>query len=130
MELWLAAIVLIIGMGILYLSSELAVDRLILLASKLGASMFTVGFVVSSIGSDLPEIVNSIISSYLGHGNISVGDSLGSVNTQITLVRGINSLLLYILQTHTPRICHRRNIRSGNRGYLGIPLSRWSGHKN
>jgi len=89
MELWLAVIVLIIGMGILYLSSELAVDRLILLASKLGASLFTVGFVVSSIGSDLPEIVNSIISSYLGHGNISIGDSLGSVNTQITLVLGI-----------------------------------------
>ena len=89
MELWLAVLVLIIGMGILFLSSELAVDRLILLASKLGASIFTVGFVISSIGSDLPEIVNSVISAYIGHGNISVGDSLGSVNTQITLVLGV-----------------------------------------
>jgi cation:H+ antiporter len=48
-----------------------------------------VGFIFSSIGSDLPEIVNSFISAYLGHGNISVGDSFGSVNTQISLVLGL-----------------------------------------
>jgi Ca2+/Na+ antiporter len=51
--------------------------------------MFSVGFIISSIGSDLPEIVNGIISAYLGHGNISVGDSFGSINTQISLILGV-----------------------------------------
>jgi cation:H+ antiporter len=80
---------LIIGFIILFISSEIAVDNLIKIATLLGASIFTVGFIFSSIGSDLPEIVNSIFSSYLGHGDISVGDSFGSVNTQITLVLGL-----------------------------------------
>ena len=89
MDLALAFFVLIIGFVILYFSSDLAVDRLISLATILGASLFSVGFIISSIGSDLPEIVNGIISAYLGHGNISVGDSFGSINTQITLVLGL-----------------------------------------
>jgi cation:H+ antiporter len=80
---------LIIGLVILFISSETAVDNLIKIATIFGASLFTVGFIFSSIGSDLPEIFNSIFSSYLGHGDISVGDSFGSVNTQITLVLGL-----------------------------------------
>ncbi len=89
MAFWLAVLVLILGLIILFISSEIAVDNLIKIATLLGASMFTVGFIFSSIGSDLPEIFNSIFSSYLGHGDISVGDSFGSVNTQITLVLGL-----------------------------------------
>ncbi len=77
------------GLLILFFSSETAVDSLIKMATLLGASVFTVGFIFSSLGSDLPEIVNSVISSYRGHGDISVGDSFGSVNTQITLVLGL-----------------------------------------
>ncbi len=41
-----------------------------------------------SIGTDFPEIVNSIVSSSIGHADISIGDSLGSVLTQMTLVLG------------------------------------------
>jgi cation:H+ antiporter len=80
---------LILGLIILFISSEIAVDNLIKIATFLGASMFAVGFIFSSIGSDLPEIFNSLFSAYLGHGDISVGDSFGSVNTQITLVLGL-----------------------------------------
>lgn len=70
-------------------SSGKTVDQLIRLSKLLGLSTFTIGFVVASLGSDMPEIINSLISSYLGHGDISVGDSLGSVMTQITLVLGL-----------------------------------------
>jgi len=37
----------------------------------------------------MPELVNSLISSYLGDGDISVGDSFGSVMTQISLILGL-----------------------------------------
>jgi cation:H+ antiporter len=80
---------LLFGLVILLYSSELAVDKMISIAQIFGLSMFMIGFIVSSIGSDLPEIFNSIMSAYLGHGGISVGDSLGSILTQITLVLGI-----------------------------------------
>ena len=89
MDVWLAVIGLIIGTVILLLSSDKAIDRLIKLSTVFGVSAFAVGFVVSAIGSDLPEIMNSLVSAYLGHGDISVGDSLGSVATQIALVLGV-----------------------------------------
>ncbi|MFC1802792.1 sodium:calcium antiporter [Thermoproteota archaeon] len=71
---------------ILIISSEKAVDQLIKLAKIIGLSTFTIGFIIASLGSDLPEIINSLISSFLGHGDISVGDSYGSDLTQISLV--------------------------------------------
>ncbi len=38
-----------------------------------------------SVGSDLPEIANSLVSSASGHGDVNVGDSMRSVLTQVTL---------------------------------------------
>lgn len=89
MLVWQAVLGLLAGGLILIVSSEKAVDQMIRLSKIIGLSTFTIGFVVASLGSDLPEIINSLISAYLGHGDISVGDSLGSVMTQITLVLGL-----------------------------------------
>jgi cation:H+ antiporter len=89
LDLWLAILAFVFGMALLYFSSELTVEKLINVAKIFGASMFSIGFIVSSIGSDLPEIVNGVISGYLGHGDILVGNSLGSVNAQIALVLGL-----------------------------------------
>jgi cation:H+ antiporter len=80
---------LIFGIVILFYSSEFSVDKMISIAQFFKISLFLIGFIVSSIGSDLPEIFNSVISAYLGHGGVSVGDSFGSVLSQITLVLGL-----------------------------------------
>ena len=89
MLIWQAVLGLLAGGLLLIVSSEKAVDQLIKLAKIIGLSTFTIGFVIASLGSDLPEIINSLISSYLGHGDISVGDSFGSVMTQISLILGL-----------------------------------------
>ena len=47
------------------------------------------GLVLGAVGTDLPEIANSITSCAMGHGDLDVGDSLGSVLTQITLMVGL-----------------------------------------
>ena len=87
--MWQAVFGLLAGGLILIVSSEKVVNQLIKLAKIIGLSIFTIGFIVASIGSDLPEIINSLISSYLGRGDITVGDSYGSVLTQISLVLGL-----------------------------------------
>ncbi len=65
MLMWQAVLGLLAGGLILIVSSEKAVDQLINLAKILGLNIFTIGFIVASIGSDLPEIMNSLISSSL-----------------------------------------------------------------
>ena len=93
--LWLAFDVtvgialLVLGLVLLAFSANKAVGHSISVASALGMSPLMIGLVIVSLGTDFPEIANSIFSSALGHGDINVGDSLGSVLTQMTLVLGL-----------------------------------------
>jgi cation:H+ antiporter len=88
-EIVVAVAVLIIGIALMAYSSDRAVRHSVKIASALRISPLVIGLVIVSIGTDLPEIVNSIISSAMGHGDINIGDSLGSVLTQMTLVLGL-----------------------------------------
>ncbi len=85
----LALVGLIIGLALLAYSSDKAVEHSVSIALEWKLSPLIIGLVLVSLGTDLPEIVNSIMSSALGHGDINIGDSLGSVLTQITLVLGL-----------------------------------------
>ena len=82
---------LILGIVLLIFSSKKAVEHSVSIALALRISPLMIGLTLASIGTDLPEIANDIISSALGHGDITIGDSLGSVLTQITLVLGLIS---------------------------------------
>jgi len=88
-----AVVGLIIGLAVLALSSDKAVTHSLKIASAWGVSPLMMGLLLGSVGTDLPEIANSITACAVGHGDIDVGDSLGSVLTQITLVLGLVSFM-------------------------------------
>ena len=87
-EAIIGIVILIAGILLMTISSEKAVEHSVVLASALGISPLIIGLTLVSMGTDLPEIVNSIVSCALGHGNINLGDSIGSVLTQLTLMFG------------------------------------------
>jgi cation:H+ antiporter len=87
MLLWIA--VLIIGIILIAFSSDKAVKHSVYFASASGIRPLMIGFFIVSLGTDFPEIINSLISCSIGHGDIAAGDAIGSVLTQITLVLGI-----------------------------------------
>ena len=84
-----AIVALILGTALLTYSSDKAVEHSVKIGLEWGFSPFMIGLILVSLGTDLPEIVNSIVSSASVHGDINVGDSLGSVLTQMTLVLGL-----------------------------------------
>ena len=86
-------IILVIGIAILLFSSDKTVKLSSDFAKDIGISPFLVGIVVLAAGTSLPEIANSIVSSYSGHGEINVGDTFGSCLSQITLVLGILAVM-------------------------------------
>jgi len=88
-EIVVAVAVLIIGIALMAYSSDKAVRHSVKIASALRISPLVIGLILVSIGTDLPEIVNSITSSAMGHGDINIGDSLGSALAQMTLVFGL-----------------------------------------
>jgi len=92
-DIILTFLILIGGVVIIIFSSRFAVKNSALLATALGISPLIIGVTLVSIGTDISEIFNSIISCSLGHGDIDVGDSVGSDLTQLTLVFGLLPLI-------------------------------------
>jgi cation:H+ antiporter len=77
------------GFGLSVVASRWAVQHTAKLAYGLAVPPFILGVVFFAVGTDVPEIANSVMSSLAGHGDLNVGDSVGSVVAQITLVLGI-----------------------------------------
>jgi cation:H+ antiporter len=85
--LWTAAF--LAGLVAASLASRRSVTHALRAADASQMSSGFIGMTVMAIGTDLPEIANSIISAATGHGDLNVGDSAGSAVTQVTLVLGI-----------------------------------------
>ncbi len=100
LEIILAVLVLAGGLTLIIFSSMKAVRHSVIIAAALGVSPLIIGVTIVSIGTDIPEILNSIISSFLGHGDINVGDSVGSNLTQLTLVFGLLPLITGVIYVH------------------------------
>lgn len=96
----LAIFILIGGLGLIIYSSIKAVKHSAILAAALGVSPLIIGVALVSIGTDISEIFNSIISCALGHGDIDVGDSVGSDLTQLTLVFGLLPIISGVFYVH------------------------------
>jgi cation:H+ antiporter len=85
------------GLTVALLASSRAVEHTRALAAELGAPAFIVGVTLVSIGTDLPEIANSIAAHLQGQGDVNVGDSVGSALTQYTLVLGLFPLVMAVI---------------------------------
>ncbi len=99
-QLILAFFVLVGGIALIIFSSLKAVKHSAILAAALGVSPLIIGITLVSIGTDISEIFNSIISCSLGHGDIDVGDSVGSDLTQLTLIFGLLPIITGVIYIH------------------------------
>jgi cation:H+ antiporter len=96
-EIALSVVLLLVGLAAALAASELAVSYTRALAAGLGAPPFVVGVVLVAVGTDLPEIANSIASHLQDEGDVNVGDSVGSTLTQYTFVLGLFPLVAGVL---------------------------------
>lgn len=71
------------------LASRRAVTSALQIADTIDIPPAVIGLTVMAIGTDLPEMANSIVASATDHGDVNVGDSMGSVLTQVTLTLGL-----------------------------------------
>lgn len=84
---WLA--VLAGGLGLALVASRRAVQHGSVLAASTKIPPFIIGVTLFAVGTDLPEIANSLVASASDHGDLNVGDSVGSALVQATLVLGL-----------------------------------------
>jgi cation:H+ antiporter len=93
--LWI--LLFVVSLTVAIVASQPAITYARALADSLGAPPFVVGAVLVSIGTDLPEIANSIAAHLLGEGDINVGDSIGSALTQSTFVLGVFPIVVAVI---------------------------------
>lgn len=100
MGVGLQLFLLVGGLAVALVASDRAVAYTRALAASLGAPAFIVGVVLVSIGTDLPEIANSIAAHVQGEGDVNVGDSVGSALTQYTFVLALFPLVVATIVIH------------------------------
>ena len=90
-------VLVLLGLALAIGGSDVAVNYTRALAARLGAPAFLVGVVLVALGTDLPEIANSIAAHLQGAGDVNVGDSVGSTLTQYTFVLGLFPLVTAVI---------------------------------
>ena len=92
MGLVVSTLAMVAGFTVAVLASRVAVTGAGHLVARTRLPPFVIGITLVALGTDLPEIANSVVASLEGLGDVNVGDSIGSVVTQMTLVLGLMPL--------------------------------------
>ncbi|MDO8497847.1 MAG: hypothetical protein Q7S61_04880 [bacterium] len=82
----------ILGIGIVFISSQVIVEKTILFSGMLHISEFLISLTLLSIGTNLPEISLAVRSAISGKKDIAFGDYIGSAAAN-TFLFGIFTLL-------------------------------------
>lgn len=87
-------ILLILGLGMLLLAADFLVDSSVAIAQRAKISNFIIGLTIVGIGTSAPELFVSISSTLSGHGDIAMGNVIGSNICNIFLILGVTATIL------------------------------------
>lgn len=91
-SLWLAALFLLAGIGLLVLGAQFLVTGAVSIATGLGVSGLVIGLTVVAIGTSLPELATSLIAIRRGETDMAVGNIVGSNIFNIGVVIGLPAI--------------------------------------
>ena len=77
-RVWPAAALVIGGLGALVVGARVLVGAAVQMATAVGVSEAAIGLTVVAVGTSLPELSASIVAARRGHGDIAVGNVVGS----------------------------------------------------
>lgn len=87
-------LLLVIGLGMLLFSANMLVDSSVAIAQRAKISNFIIGLTIVGIGTSAPELFVSISSALEGHGDIAMGNVLGSNIANIFLILGVTAAIM------------------------------------
>lgn len=93
MGIWLALVVLVIGIAMTVKGGDLFIDAAIWTAERTGVSSGIIGATVVSVATTLPEFFVSTVASNDGFSDMAIGNALGSYICNIAFVIGICALI-------------------------------------
>ncbi|MEX0608942.1 MAG: calcium/sodium antiporter [Balneolaceae bacterium] len=91
--LWYQILWFLLGLTLLVVGADFLVDNGVLIARTWGMSELVIGLTIIAIGTSLPEVATSVLASYKGEQDLSVGNVIGSNIFNLLLVLGISSVI-------------------------------------
>lgn len=93
LKLWQALLATAIGLVLIVLGSDFAVDAASEIARMLGLSERFIGLTIVALGTSLPELFTSVTAARKGNADIAIGNIVGSNVFNILFVVGLSSLV-------------------------------------
>ncbi len=95
-NIWLLIGLVILGLGMIILGSNMTVDSATEIAAAFGMSDRLIGLTIVAFGTSLPELVTSAIAAKKGSADIAIGNIVGSNIFNILFVLGTASIITAI----------------------------------
>lgn len=92
-SVWLALLLLVLGVGLLVLGAQVLVAGATSIASSLGVSSLVIGLTVVAVGTSLPELATSVVAIRKGETDMAVGNVVGSNIFNMGMVLGLPAIL-------------------------------------
>ena len=89
-------LILILAISVLIFGAELLVRGAGRLALRMGVSPFVIGVTVVGFGTSAPELAAALGAATRGHGDIAIGNVIGSNIMNIALVLGVTAMVMPI----------------------------------
>ncbi len=87
------ALLLAMGVGVLYFGAEWLVRGATRLAGALGVSPIVIGLTVVSMGTSAPELVVCLVAALRGNADLAIGNVMGSNLANIGLILGLTAMI-------------------------------------
>lgn len=92
-NIWVSILFIIVGLVGLILGSRLLVNGAVEIAVFAGVSDEIIGLTLVALGTSLPELATSIIAALRRHGDVAIGNVLGSNLFNITGIIGATAMI-------------------------------------
>lgn len=93
MSIWLAILLVILGLLFLWKGADWLVSGASAIAEKFGVPAIVIGLTIVAFGTSLPELLVSLLSAIKGNSAIAFGNVLGSNIANVFLIFGISLLI-------------------------------------
>ena len=93
MSLWLAALITLVGLGILAWSGDKLVEGSVALAKRLNVSEVIIGIIIIGFGTSLPEVMATVSAARIGENDLALGNIVGSNIANVSFVLGVALIL-------------------------------------
>ncbi len=96
-SVWKMLLMVIVGLALIVLGSDVTVDAATNLAKAFGVSDRFIGLTIVALGTSLPELFTSVMAARKGKADIAIGNIVGSNIFNILFVVGSSALIIPVV---------------------------------